>query len=94
MASIVPTSRMVVIVVVVMCFVAACQSHSSDAYEKENAESVLELIFHDGGFCLDVHLVVHKPCQNVKVYGTRILASDMSKVVDISPQSKNATKVV
>jgi hypothetical protein len=94
MASIVPTSGMVVIMVVVMCFIATCQSHGSDAYEKENAESVLELIFHNGGFCLDVHLVVHKPCQDVKGYRIRVLVLDMSKNVDISPQCKNATKVV
>jgi hypothetical protein len=81
---------MVVIVVVVMCLVAACQSHGSDAYKKQDAETVLDLIFHDGGF----YLVVHKPCQAVKVYRTRVLASDMSKNVDISPQSENATKVV
>jgi len=50
MAPLVPTSGMVMIVVVVMCLVTACQSHSSDAYEKENAKCVLDLIFHDGGF--------------------------------------------
>lgn len=73
-----------------MRFVAACQCRGGDAYKEENAESVFDLIFHDGGF----HLAVHKPCQAIKDCWTAVLRVDMSKNVDISPQIKNATKVV
>jgi hypothetical protein len=81
---------MVVIVVIIVAFVTACQCHGNDAYKKEDAESVLDLIFHAGGF----YLVVHKPCQSLKVCRTVGLGVNMSKNVDISPQIKNATKVV
>jgi hypothetical protein len=81
---------MVMVVIIVVCFVAACQRHGSDAYEDEDAQHVFDLIFHDAGF----YLVFHKPCQVVKVCCTAVLGADMSKNVDISPQIKNATKVV
>ena len=84
MASIVPTSCMVMVVVVVMGFVAARQSHGGYAYEEEHAERFLDLIFHGDCLCVDVH----KPCQPIKVCYTRVFAANMAKIVDISPQSE------
>jgi hypothetical protein len=84
MTSVVPTSRMVMIVIIVMCFVAARQCHGCYSYEEEHADGVLDLIFH--GDCLG--LDVHKPCQQVKVCWTVVFVADMSKIVDISPQSE------
>jgi hypothetical protein len=75
---------MVVVVVIIMGFVAARQCHGGYAYEKEHAECVLDLIFHVDGLCLDVH----KPCQLMKVGCTGVFAANISKIVDISPQSK------
>jgi hypothetical protein len=90
MASIVPLSCVVVIVVIVVGFVAACQGHGGHGYEQQHADLVLETIFHVG--CLGFS--VHKPCQAISGCRTGVLAADMPKNVDISPQSKNATKVV
>jgi hypothetical protein len=73
-----------------MGFVAARQCHGGYAYEEEHAERVLDLIFHGGCLCLDVH----KPCQPIKDCLTGGFAANMAKIVDISPQSENATKVV
>jgi hypothetical protein len=90
MVSTVPFSCMVMIVVIVMSLIAACQCHGYDAYGQENAECVLDCRFHDGGLCLGVH----KPCQSISCCKSADLTVDMSKNVDISPQIKNATKVV
>jgi hypothetical protein len=81
---------MVVIVVIIMGFVATRQCQRGYAYEEQHAECVFELIFHGGCLCLDVH----KPCQAVKGCRTGVFTANMSKNVDISPQNKNATKVV
>jgi hypothetical protein len=78
------------IVVIVVSLIAACQGHGYDAYGQENAECVLDFRFHDGGLCLGVH----KPCQSIICCKSVDLVVDMLKNVDISPQSKNATKVV
>ena len=90
MASVVPTPCMVVVVVIIMCFVAARQSHGGYGDEEEHADRVLDSIFHVDGLCLDVH----KPCQPITGCRTAGFAADMSKNVDISPQRENATKVV
>jgi hypothetical protein len=81
---------MVVIVVIIMGFVAACEGHGGYAYEEEHAERVLDLIFHGDRLCLGAH----KPCQALKGCRTGGFTADMLKIVDISPQSENATKVV
>jgi hypothetical protein len=75
---------MVVIVVIIMGFVAACEGHGGYAYEEEHAERVLDLIFHGDRLCFDVH----KPCQSIKVCCTGGVLANMSKIVDISPQSE------
>jgi hypothetical protein len=75
---------MVVVMVIIMRFVAAGQCHGGYAYKEERAECVLDLIFHGG--CL--HVDIHKPCQPIKVCCTAGLAADMSKIVDISPQTE------
>lgn len=51
MASVVPASRMVVIAVIIMGFVAACEGHGGYAYEEEHTECVLDLIFHGDCLC-------------------------------------------
>ena len=84
MASVVPTSCMMVVVVVIVCFVAARQCHGGYAYEEEHAECVFDLIFHVGGLCMDVH----KPCQSIKGCCTVVLRADIAKNVDISPQTE------
>jgi hypothetical protein len=84
MASVVPTSCMVVVVVIIMCFVAARQCHGGYAYEEERAECVPDLIFHGGCLCLDIH----KPCQLIKVCCTGVLRVNMAENVDISPQTE------
>jgi hypothetical protein len=81
---------MVVILVIIMCFVAARQCHGGYGDEEEHADLVLDGIFHVDGLCLRVH----KPCQAVSGCRTGGFMANMSKNVDISPQSKNATKVV
>jgi hypothetical protein len=86
--STVPFSCMVMIVVIVVRLVAACQCHGCDAYEQENAACVLDLRFHDGGLCLGIH----KPCQSISSCKSVDLAVDMLKNVDISPQSKMPPK--
>ena len=82
MVSAVPFSGMVVIVVVIVGFVTACEGHGGYAYEEEHAECVLDLIFHGDYLCLGVH----KPCQSIKVCCTGVLEVDIAKNVDISPQ--------
>ena len=90
MASVVPFPCMMVIVVIIMGFVAARQRHGGYAYEEEHAKRVLDVIFHGGRLGFGVH----KPCQAISSCRTGGFMADMSKNVDISPQSENATKVV
>jgi hypothetical protein len=81
---------MVVIVVIIMGLVTACHGHGGHGYEQKNTDLVLCAIFHNGG----LRLGVHKPCQSLRCCRSAGLVLDMSKNVDISPQSENATKVV
>ena len=91
MTSVIPPSRMVVIVIIIMRFIATRQCGGSNAYEEEHTECVLYLVFHGGD---GLSIAVHKPCQYIKGCPTAISAANMPKNVDISPQTQNATKVV
>jgi hypothetical protein len=44
----IPVPGVVVIMVIIMCFVAAGQCQGSDGYEEDFTENVLYIVFHDG----------------------------------------------